>query len=364
MSEDVSPNDGPALGSDPFAQSDGTLPYLLRLREQSVRRVAEPRVAAAPERREPEAQPEPPDLGPPVPELSSFDDRDEAAGALDRLASWMLTDADEERLAQLVPRLGGRAYDEFGLSPRVTRRALAFFKLVYKYWFRVESSGHAHVPDKEGAILAANHGGLLPFDGAMVVCDGALALRPARLVRTVVDRWAGSLPFLNVFYARVGQVVGSRDNVRELLRAKELVLVFPEGMAGIKKRAVERYVLQSFHVGFVEEALRRRVPIVPVAIVGADDQAPVLWDVAPLARLLGLPIFPITPTFPLLGPLGLLPYPVRYQIHYGEPFHFHEEFPPETADDPHAVRYLAEQVRRRIQEMVDQRVLARRAKRT
>ena len=182
-------------------------------------------------------------------------------------------------------------------------------------------------------------------------------------MRTVVDRWAGSLPFLNVFYARVGQVIGSRDNVRELLRARELVLVFPEGMAGIRKRAVERYVLQSFHIGFVEEALRHRVPIVPVAIVGADDQAPVLWDIAPLARLLGLPIFPITPTFPLLGPLGLLPYPVRYQIHYGEPFRFHEEFPPETADDPHAVRYLAEQVRRRIQEMVDQRVLARRAKR-
>jgi len=122
-------------------------------------------------------------------------------------------------------------------------------------------------------------------------------------------------------------------------------------------------VLQPFHLGFVEESLRHRVPIIPVAVIGADDQAPVLWDVRPLAKLLGLPFFPITPTFPLLGPLGLLPYPVRYEIAYGEPFRFYDEFPPEALEDPHAVRYMAEQVKRRIQEMVDQRVMARRAKR-
>jgi 1-acyl-sn-glycerol-3-phosphate acyltransferase len=275
----------------------------------------------------------------------------------------LLTSSDEDRLAQLNAGLGGRAYDEFGLSPRVTRRALAFFKLLYKYWFRVESSGHSVLPEKEGAILAANHGGLLPFDATMIVVDGVLAGKPPRLVRTVVDRWAGTLPFVNVFYARVGQVVGSRDNVRELLRLKQLVLIFPEGMSGIRKRANERYVLQPFHLGFVEESLRHRVPIIPVAVVGADDQAPVLWDLQPLAKLLGLPFFPITPTFPLLGPLGLLPYPVRYEIAYGEPFRFYEEYPPEALEDPHAVRYMTEQVRRRIQEMVDQRVLDRRAKR-
>jgi hypothetical protein len=94
--------------------------------------------------------------------------------------------------------------------------------------------------------------------------------------------------------------------------------------------------------------------------VGADDQSPILYDLKPLARLLGLPTFPITPTFPLLGPLGLLPYPVKYEISYGEPFRFYEEFPPEVAEDPHAVRYMAEQVRRRIQEIVDRGVLARR----
>lgn len=360
--EDLSGTLGPSLGSDPFSQGDGTLPYLIRLRERSVRIVAK----AAPASARGEAPPgagEVPDLGPPVPEIPSFDDRDESAGALDRLAGLLLGDDDEERLAQLQATLGGRAYDDFGLSPRVARRALAFFKLLYKYWFRVESSGHEHIPEKEGAILAANHGGLLPFDATMIVVDCMLAAKPSRLVRTIVDRWAGSLPFVNVFYARAGQVVGSRDNVRELLRLKQLVMIFPEGMAGIKKRAAERYVLQPFHLGFVEESLRHRVPIIPVAVVGADDQAPVLWDLQPLAKLLGLPFFPITPTFPLFGLLGLLPYPVRYEIAYGEPFRFYEEFPPEALEDPHSVRYMTERVRRRIQEMVDQRVLDRRAKR-
>jgi 1-acyl-sn-glycerol-3-phosphate acyltransferase len=177
-----------------------------------------------------------------------------------------------------------------------------------------------------------------------------------------VERWAGTLPFVNVFYARVGQVIGTRENFRELLRNGQIVLVFPEGVEGIRKRAAERYVLQRFHLGFVEESLHHRVPIVPVAIVGADDQAPILYDVKPLAKLLGLPVFPITPTFPLLGPLGLLPYPVKYEIRYGEPLHFYEDFSPDAITDPHAVRYMAEQVRRRIQEMVDRGVLARRAK--
>jgi 1-acyl-sn-glycerol-3-phosphate acyltransferase len=362
MSRDEQTSLGPSLGSDPFAQGDGTLPYLIRMRERSMRIVAEPALRRP--RSEPHDEPlEAPDLGPPVPELPSFDDRDESAGALDRLAGLVLSSGEEERLTQLAQTLRGRPYDEFGQSPRVTRRALAFFKFLYRYWFRVTSSGHSVLPEKEGAILAANHGGLLPFDASMIVVDGVLAPKPPRLVRTVVDRWAGTLPFVNVFYARVGQVMGSRDNVRELLRANQLVLIFPEGMAGVRKRAAERYVLQPFHLGFVEESLRHRVPIIPVAVIGADDQAPVLWDLQPLAKLLGLPFFPITPTFPLFGLAGLVPYPVRYEIAYGEPFRFYDEFPPEALEDPHAVRYMAERVRRRIQEMVDQRVLARRSKR-
>jgi 1-acyl-sn-glycerol-3-phosphate acyltransferase len=302
-----------------------------------------------------------PDLGPPVPEVPNFEDSDEAGTWLDRLAGLLLERRDEERLAHITATLGASPYDLLGLSARTARRALSFFKLLYRYYFRVESSGHQVIPEKGGAILAANHGGLLPFDAAMTIVDVFLKAEPPRLLRSVVDRWAGSLPFVNVFFARVGQVAGSHDNFRELLQSDQVVLAFPEGLPAIHKKAAERYVLRNFRLGFIEESMRHRVPIVPVALIGPDDQAPILYELKPLARALGLPVLPITPTFPWLGPLGLLPYPVKYEIRYGEPFRFYEEYPSESAEDPHAVRYMAEQVRRRIQEMVDQRVLARRA---
>jgi 1-acyl-sn-glycerol-3-phosphate acyltransferase len=124
-------------------------------------------------------------------------------------------------------------------------------------------------------------------------------------------------------------------------------------MEGACKPIAQRYRLQHFHVGFVEQALRAGAPIIPAAVVGSDDQAPVLYDLKPLARRLHLPAAPITPTFPWLGPLGLLPYPVGYRIVYGEPLRFHTRFGPEAADDVRLVRYLARQVRRNVQQLVD-----------
>jgi 1-acyl-sn-glycerol-3-phosphate acyltransferase len=160
---------------------------------------------------------------------------------------------------------------------------------------------------------------------------------------------------VNVFLARVGQVVGTAENLERMLADGETVLVFPEGMDGIRKPISQRHRLQRFHVGFVAHALRARAPIVPMAILGSDDQAPILFDVKPLARLLGLPAAPITPTFPWLGPLGLIPYPVRYRIVYGEPLRFHERFAPQAAEDPATVRALAGQVRRAVQRLLDER---------
>jgi 1-acyl-sn-glycerol-3-phosphate acyltransferase len=255
------------------------------------------------------------------------------------------------RLAALLARLDG--YDHFGLSAGGLRQAFPLFYAIYRSWFRVQSCGHAHVPGRGPAVLVANHGGLLPFDGAMTVVDLLLHSDPPRLARALVDRWAGSLPWINVFFARVGQVVGTHENFERLLADGEPVLVFPEGMEGIRKPITQRYRLQRFHVGFVEHALRARAPIVPVAILGSDDQAPILFDVKPLARWLGLPTAPITPTFPWLGPLGLLPYPVRYRIVYGEPIRFHERFAAHAADDPAVVRALAGQVRRAVQGLID-----------
>jgi len=266
----------------------------------------------------------------------------------------LLPDRARRALASISHLVEGEGpFDRFGFSPEVARRTLPWFVALYRFWFRVQSSGHEHLPERGKAILAANHAGLLPFDGAMAVLDVLLHTDPPRLPRAIVDRWAGELPFVNVFYARVGQVVGTRENFADLLDDEQLVLVFPEGVDGIRKTIAQRYRLQGFRVGFVEQALRARAPIVPMAVVGSEDQAPILYDVKPLARALGLPVAPLTPTFPWLGPLGLLPYPVRYRIVYGEPLAFHERFGPEGADDARLVDYLARQVRSAVQKLID-----------
>ncbi len=271
-------------------------------------------------------------------------------GFIDRLLS-----ADQRRIVAALAHLveGESRYDRFGYSPDVVKTAFPIFHALYRFYFRVRSEGHQHIPSEGPVVLAGNHAGLLPFDAAMAIIDVALHTNPPRLVRSVVDRWAGSLPWINIFYARVGQVVGTRENFAKLLEEGQLVLVFPEGVAGIRKTIAHRYRLQDFRVGFIEHALRAGVPIVPVAFIGSDDQSPILFNIEPLARRLGIPVAPITPTFPWLGPLGLLPYPVSYRIVYGEPLRYHERFGPEGADDARLVRYLANQVRRAVQLLID-----------
>jgi 1-acyl-sn-glycerol-3-phosphate acyltransferase len=355
-----------ALGSDPFAQEPDGDPFLDRLdeiAERLGRREGQPAAgasdaAARSAEREPPASAAPPELAPralprrawaTTPRLAEVE-LAEAPGWLDRL----LGHDERKRLAALGHLVDGEApYDRYGFSPDTTRASFPVFLALYRWYFRVRSEGHEHLPTEGPAILAANHGGLLPFDGAMTVMDVLLHTDPPRLPRAIVDRWAGRLPWVNVFLARVGQVIGTRENFSDLLDDGQLVLVFPEGMEGIRKTITQRYRLQRFHMGFVEEALRAHAPIVPMAILGSDDQAPILADVKPLARLLGLPVAPITPTFPWFGPLGLLPYPVGYRIVYGEPLRFHERFGPDGADDARLVRYLANQVRRQVQLLVD-----------
>ncbi|UCE85449.1 MAG: acyltransferase family protein [Deltaproteobacteria bacterium] len=265
-----------------------------------------------------------------------------------------LSDDERRRLAALEHLVDEDApYDALGFSPQVARTAFPFFYGLYRFYFRVESEGHAQIPGRGPVILAGNHGGLLPLDGAMTVLDVLLHTDPPRLPRAIVEHWAGTLPWVNVFYARVGQVIGTRENFADLLDHGQLVLVYPEGVDGIRKPVSQRYRLQKFHMGFVEEALRARAPIIPVATIGSDDQTPILYDLKSIARWLGLPALPITPTFPWFGPLGLLPYPVRYRIVYGEPLDFTERHGPEDAKDPRLVRYLANQVRRALQRLVD-----------
>jgi 1-acyl-sn-glycerol-3-phosphate acyltransferase len=268
-----------------------------------------------------------------------------------RTLARLVGDDPTRRLAAIAARVDG--WDRFGLSASALQQAFPLFYALYRSYFRVRSDGHANIPATGPVVLAANHGGLLPFDGAMAVVDLLLHSDPPRLARAILDRFAGSLPWVNVFMARVGQVVGTHENFSRLLDDGEAVLVFPEGIDGIRKPITQRYRVQHFHVGFVEHALRAGAPIVPMAILGSDDQAPILFDVKPLARWLGLPAAPITPTFPWFGPIGLLPYPVRYRIVYGEPLCFRDRFPASAAEDPAVVRALAGQVRRAVQRLID-----------
>lgn len=227
-------------------------------------------------------------------------------------------DIDSRIAALQWPELNEFGFDCFGLHPEFLRRAAPFVSFLYKRYFRVDARGMEKIPSGR-CLLVANHSGQVPFDGFMV---GAAVLgegRPPRLVRSMVERVIPNVPFLSVILARSGQVVGTPDNCRRLLQSEQLVLVFPEGSRGISKPWHKRYQLQEFGQGFLRLALESQTPIVPVGVVGAEEQAPSFYNVAWLAKLLGLPSFPITPTFPLLGPLGLLPLPVRYRIRFGDP---------------------------------------------
>jgi 1-acyl-sn-glycerol-3-phosphate acyltransferase len=226
-----------------------------------------------------------------------------------------------ERLARIPSQLNEYGVDRFGMEPREAHTQLLLSALLYRHYFRVEAHGFEHVPEGR-VLLIANHAGQLPFDAAMLAVAMLLEPEPPRLARGLGEYWIPSLPFVSAMATRGGNLVGTPENFRALIDAEECVMVFPEGVRGMNKPFRERYQLQRFGTGFVRLALETRTPIVPAGIVGSEEQAPGIFDIKPLARLLGMPAFPITPTFPLLGPLGLLPLPVKYRITLGAPIRF------------------------------------------
>jgi 1-acyl-sn-glycerol-3-phosphate acyltransferase len=251
--------------------------------------------------------------------------------------------------------------DEFGYDPRFAETVRPIFEFLYAVWWRVETSGVENVPATGPALLVANHSGVLPYDGAMIklaVRHEHPARRECRLL--ALDMFA-LLPFLAPLLARLGEVRASQENGERLLRKGELVGVFPEGVKGVGKRFKDRYKLARFgRGGFVRLALRSRAPIVPCAVVGAEEIHPVIARVDWVGKPLGLPYFPLTPSFPLLGPLGLLPLPSRWSIEFADPLAT-EHYGPEAADDPILVNRLSEEVRSTIQRMIDGRLARRRS---
>jgi 1-acyl-sn-glycerol-3-phosphate acyltransferase len=272
---------------------------------------------------------------------------------------------DAEALGRLARRLyfawHSEEVDEFGYDRRFSDAVRPLLELLYTVWWRVEAHGVDSVPANGPALVVANHSGVLPWDGVMI----KLALRhehPARReCRLLALDMFALLPFLAPLLSRLGEVRASQENGLRLLRKGELVGVFPEGVKGVGKRFKDRYKLARFgRGGFVRLALRSRAPIVPCAVVGAEEIHPVLARADWLGRPLGLPYVPLTPGFPLLGPLGLVPLPSRWSIEFGDPVAV-EEYGPEAAEDPILVSRLSEQVRSTIQRMIDARLARRRS---
>ena len=239
----------------------------------------------------------------------------------------------------------GHGYDMFGFDPRVLAIAARLGSLLYERYFRVRSSGIEHVPRRGAAILAANHGGTLPLDAALIVLDVLRRTDPPRAARPIGDVFIPLLPWVGALFTRIGMVGGARNNFRHLLENGELPLVFPEGVPGIRKGFRRRYRLEAWRVGHVELAIRHRAPIVPAAVIGAEEAWPMIARIDAF-HWFGAPYLPI--------PLSPLPLPVRCHIHYGEPIALHEQFAPSDADDPEALSAGAERVKDAVAALIEQ----------
>ncbi len=252
----------------------------------------------------------------------------------------------EARLQRVPTQLNEYGYDPWGFHPKSLATYAAPILWLYEHYFRVETFGIDGLPEGP-LLLVANHAGQLPFDAAMIACALLMEAEPPRIARGMAEYWVSELPFFSIAIARGGAVAGTRRTCREMLEAGEAVLAFPEGVRGINKLYSERYELQRFGTGFVSLALETGAPVVPVGVVGSEEQQPGIANWRGAAKLLGIPSFPITPTFPWLGPLGLLPLPVRYRIYFGEAIHFEE------SENEHAVDAGVEQVRQAIRELLE-----------
>lgn len=252
--------------------------------------------------------------------------------------------------------------DEFGFDPDLADHLLMpVLRPLFQKWFRVETQGLEHVPDAGGGLVVANHSGTIPLDALMTTValhDDHPASRRFRLLGADL---VFQYPFIGAMARKLGATLACNEDAERLLTDGELVGVFPEGFKGIGKSFSERYTLQRFgRGGFVTAALRTGAPIIPCAIVGAEETYPMIGNAKTAARILGLPYLPITPTFPLLGPLGVVPLPSKWFIAFGEPIET-ASYGPGAADDPMLVFNLTDQVRETIQQSLYQLLLQRRS---
>jgi 1-acyl-sn-glycerol-3-phosphate acyltransferase len=235
--------------------------------------------------------------------------------ALERL----LGERYDDRLSRVPLTLGPAGVDPFGLDPQWAKYALLTIATLHRKYFRTEVHGIENAPPGR-VLLVANHSGQVPVDGALMGAAMFMDAEPPRIIRAMVEKWAVSLPFVSLLFTRVGQVVGVPENAKRLLAQGEALLVFPEGARGIAKTFDRRYKLAEFGLGFMRMAIETDTPIVPVAVIGGEEQYISVANVESLAKLLHIPAFPIIPQ--LLLPGGQLPLPTKYRIWFGEPMRF------------------------------------------
>lgn len=243
--------------------------------------------------------------------------------------------------------------DDFGLDAVYEERVRPLADFLYKQYFRIDAEGVEHIPDAGRCLVVANHSGTLPLDGFMLRTCVRLEHARGRDLRWLAEDFVYHLPFVGAMMSRVGGVRACQENAERLLKKDSLVAVFPEGVKGIGKLFRDRYRLQRFgRGGFIRLCLRTGTPLVPCAVVGAEEANPMLHRDERLSKVLGLPYLPVTPTFPWLGPLGLLPAPTKWRIRFGEIVRF-DGYGPEAADDSVLVGRLADRVRASIQQLID-----------
>jgi 1-acyl-sn-glycerol-3-phosphate acyltransferase len=289
------------------------------------------------------------------------------AGPLGGLAERALGKGWERRAAGgldfLRRRLTGEyRVDEFGFDPELTEKVLltAVRPIAEKY-FRLDVRGAEHLPTEGGALVVANHSGVLPWDALMTQIAIHDHTPTQRHLRMLAADLVFVLPGVNELARKAGHTLACSEDAQRLLELGEIVGVWPEGFKGIGKPFSERYKLQRFgRGGFVSSALKAGVPIVPCSIMGAEETYPMIGNAKTVARLLGLPYVPITPTFPWLGPLGAVPLPTKWTIQFGEPIPTHD-YPPEAADDPMLVFNLTDQVRETVQHTLYRLLVQRRS---
>lgn len=260
-------------------------------------------------------------------------------------------DEDTKKRIDLIAQqeLSEFGVDQFGFDAKTLMALAPFMVWLYRHYFRCETFGAQNIPEGRMMVIA-NHSGQLPFDGAMIITAFILEPKKPQFLRGMVERWTSEIPFISTLLARAGQVVGSPSVCQKLLEKNEGVIVFPEGVSGIAKLFSERYKLETFGSGFMRIALAARAPIVPVALIGAEEQAPAIANFAPLAKKLGLPALPFI--FPQIIPI---PLPVKYRIYIGEPLRFIGDGTEEDGD----IQVMVKQTKDKIQTMIDEGLLER-----